>query len=85
MRITPGVSEKREVKLMHQRIPRAEAFPVSASLTGDQAHLETENRSVWNELQHANEERQLIYEISWIAELGTWRCFLRSSRVSNTK
>jgi hypothetical protein len=27
---------------MHQRIPRAEAFAVSASQAGDQAHWETE-------------------------------------------
>jgi hypothetical protein len=83
--MTPGVSEHWEVKLMHQRSPRAEAFPLAASLAGDHARWETENRNVWNADQHTNEERELIYEISWVAELGAWRCFLRSSKVSNKK
>lgn len=41
---------------------------------------ETENRVVWNERQHRNEERELVYEVSWIAELGLWRRFLSSQR-----
>jgi hypothetical protein len=44
------------------------------------AHWETENRTVWNERQHASEEHELVYEISWIPELGAWRRFLRSQR-----
>jgi hypothetical protein len=47
---------------------------------GGDAHWETENRTVWNEQKHASEERELIYKISWIAELGVWRRFLRSQR-----
>ncbi len=39
-----------------------------------------ENRTVWNEQEHASEELELVYEISWIAELGVWRRFLRSQR-----
>jgi len=35
---------------------------------------------VWNEREHASEKYELIYEISWIAELGVWRRFLRSQR-----
>jgi hypothetical protein len=30
--------------------------------------------------QHTSGERELVYEISWIAELGVWRRFLRSQR-----
>ncbi len=44
------------------------------------ARWETENLIVWNEQQHTSEERELVYEISWIAELGAWRRFLRSQR-----
>jgi len=55
--------------------PRVPAFPA-----GGDARWETENRMVWNEQEHANEERELVYEISWIAELGVWRRFLRSQR-----
>jgi hypothetical protein len=55
--------------------PLVAAFPA-----GVDARWETENRTVWNELKHASEERELVYEISWIAELGIWRRFLRSNR-----
>ena len=55
--------------------PQVPAFP-----TGVDARWETENRTVWNEQEHASEERELVYEISWIAELGIWRRFLRSNR-----
>ena len=51
------------------------AFPA-----GVDVRWETENRTVWNEQEHASEERELVYEISWIAELGVWRRFLRSQR-----
>jgi hypothetical protein len=50
-------------------------FPAAVEL-----HWEIENRVVWNEHNHATEERELVYEISWIAELGAWRRFLRSQR-----
>ena len=39
---------------------------------------ETRRRVVWNEQEHTPEEHQLVYEISWIEELGLWRSFLRS-------
>jgi hypothetical protein len=55
--------------------PSVQVFPV-----GSDDYWETQNRTVWNELQHASEERELVYEISWIAELGVWRRFLRSQR-----
>jgi len=35
---------------------------------------------VWNERERTSEEFELVYEISWIAELGLWRSFLRSQR-----
>ena len=56
------------------------AFPVPAFPAAVEARWETQNRTVWNELEHASEERELVYEISWIAELGVWRRFLRSQR-----
>ena len=55
--------------------PLVPVFPA-----GVDARWETENRTVWNELEHIGEERELVYEISWIAELGVWRRFLRSQR-----
>ena len=41
-------------------------------------HWETQRRMVRNEQEHTSEERDLVYEISWVAELGLWRSFLRS-------
>jgi hypothetical protein len=55
-------------------------FPAVVFPAGADEHWETEIRMVWNEQEHASEERELIYEISWIAELGVWRRFLRSQR-----
>jgi hypothetical protein len=56
------------------------ALPVPVFPGAVEARWETQNRMVWNELEHASEERELAYEISWIAELGIWRRFLRSNR-----
>jgi len=49
-------------------------------LEGIDLHYETENRLMWNERERRNEERELVYEISWIPELNTWRRFLRAQR-----
>jgi hypothetical protein len=43
-------------------------------------HWETQIREMWNEQERAVERQELIYEVSWIPELGAWRRFLRSSR-----
>jgi hypothetical protein len=50
-------------------------FPV-----GIAARWETQSRKVWNERRRTSEEHELVYEISWIEELGAWRRFLRSQR-----
>jgi len=72
-------------ELMDPGTTHSEALSVAAAPAGDRAYWETENRMVWNEQQHTAEERELVYEISWILELGAWRRFLRSSRVSKRK
>jgi hypothetical protein len=48
--------------------------------SGIDTHWETENRTTWNERERTSEERELVYEVSWISELGVWRRFLRSQR-----
>ena len=58
----------------------AAALPVPVFPAVGDARWEMENRTVWNEREHASEERELVYEVSWIAELGVWRRFLRSNR-----
>jgi hypothetical protein len=67
---------------MHSDAPNSGNLAAGASPAGDHTHWKTENRKVWNEQQHTDEERELVYEISWIAELSAWRRFLRSSKVS---
>jgi hypothetical protein len=52
-------------------------LPVPAAV---EARRQMENRMAWNDLEHTGEERELVYEISWIAELGIRRRFLRSQR-----
>jgi hypothetical protein len=56
------------------------ALTTPALLEGIDLHYETENRLVWNERERRNEELALVYEISWIPELNTWRSFLRAQR-----
>lgn len=43
-------------------------------------HWETTNLPVWNALEGTAEQQELVYEVSWIKELGTWRRFLMSRR-----
>ena len=53
-------------------------LPMSGFPVGVDVHWETQRRDIWNEQEHTREERELVYEISWIKELGLWRSFLRS-------
>lgn len=55
------------------------AFPA-----GLDVHWETEKRVVWNERERVNEEEELVYEVSWICEIGVWRRFLKSRRKVQT-
>jgi hypothetical protein len=47
---------------------------------GLDVHWETDSRVLWNEQERVAEEQELIYEVSWIREIGAWRRFLRSRR-----
>ena len=58
----------------------SEALSVLGFPAGVDVHWETQRRIVWNEREHTSEEREVVYEISWIAERGLWRSFLRSQR-----
>ena len=63
---------------MSATITHDEASPGANFPSGVDTHWETINRTMWNERERVREERELVYEISWIAELGVWRSFLRS-------
>ena len=58
----------------------AKAVFVPAFPTAVGTHWETVTCMVWNQHEHASEEREFVYEISWIPELGTWRRFLQSQQ-----
>ncbi len=55
-------------------------LPIPTFPAGVDVHWETQRRMMWNAREHTSEERELVYEISWIPELGLWRSFLRSQR-----
>jgi hypothetical protein len=59
---------------------RSTALPVPSSSTGIDQHFETEKRAVWDEVKRIFEERELVYEVSWLPERGIWRRFLRTHR-----
>ncbi len=61
-------------------VPESSAaiLPISGFPAGVDVHWETQRRVVWNEQELTREEHELVYEISWIKELGLWRTFLRS-------
>lgn len=63
---------------MHEGAVHTEAPPVFPA--GSDTRWQTEYRTVWNERQRTSEERELVYDINWIAELGVWRRFLWSQR-----
>jgi hypothetical protein len=50
----------------------AQVFPL-----GVDVHWEAQRRVVWNEQECTSEDREFVYEISWIEEPGLWRIFLR--------
>jgi hypothetical protein len=58
-------------------------LPISDSPAVVEVRWERQRQVVWNEREHTREEHELVYEISWINELGLWRTFLRSHHKVN--
>ena len=48
-------------------------------------HWETTNVPVWNAREGAAVQQELVYEVSWIKELGMWRRFLTSRRIVHSE
>jgi hypothetical protein len=46
-------------------------------------HWETTNLQVWNAREGTAEQHDLVYEVSWVENLGMWRRFLTSRRKVN--
>ena len=57
-----------------------EALPCAIFPAANDVHWETQVRTEWNASDGTAEEYELVYEVSWISELGAWRRFLRSQR-----
>lgn len=57
-----------------------ETLPFGTFPAGIDVHWETQVRTVWNADECTAEEYELVYEVSWISELGAWRRFLCSQR-----
>jgi len=72
-------SEFSEVATMYTAANRESKTPVAFPV-GLDVHWETENRVMWNERDRVSEKQELIYEVSWICELGVWRRFLIARR-----
>jgi hypothetical protein len=70
----------RRLKTMYTAGSHPLTSPVAVFPGEVDVHWETENRVVWNEQRNAAEEQELVYEVTWIPELGAWRRFLRSRR-----
>ncbi len=66
--------------MMYRTPSYVEAAPAANFPEGVEVHWETESRQMWNEKERTTEEQELIYEVSWIPELGLWRRFLRSRK-----
>jgi len=60
--------------------PEEPTTPVAMFPGAVGVHWETQIREAWNDQERAIERHELIYEVSWIPELGVWRRFLRSRR-----
>jgi hypothetical protein len=59
----------------HATAARPVPFPERTDL-----HWETTNLQVWNAREGNAEEHDLVYEVSWVEDLGMWRRFLTSRR-----
>ena len=66
--------------MMHITTNRAADAPAVVFPAQRDTHWVTERRVAWNEQERVAEERELIYEVSWIPELAVSRRFLRSQR-----
>ena len=59
------------------------AVPAAPFPERTDVHWETTSLQVWNAREGAAEQHELVYEVSWVDELGTWRRFLTSRRKVN--
>jgi len=66
-----------QVEAMQILASSSAVLPVRGFPEGVQVRGEMQPRVVRNEGADMNEVHELVYELSWIEELGLWRTFLR--------
>ena len=67
-----------EVEMRHEVDSDETAACVAPFSERTDVHWETTNLPIWNAREGAAEQQELVYEVSWIKELGMWRRFLTS-------
>jgi hypothetical protein len=68
---------------MKYQFSYATAACIAPSPERTDVHWETTNVQVWNAREGTAEQHELVYEVSWVEELATWRRFLTSRRKVN--
>jgi hypothetical protein len=69
----------REVEMRYEVHSQGTAACIAPFSERSDVHWETTNLPVWN-AEGTAEQQELVYEVSWIKELGMWRRFLTSQR-----
>jgi len=75
-----GKFQTRRLSVMQEATSYVPALPIPLFPAGVDRRWEATNCFVWNDRERITEKQELIYEITWIPELGIWRRFLRSRR-----
>lgn len=69
----------REVEMRHEVHSQEAAAGIAPFSERSDVHWETTTLPVWT-AEGTPEQQELVYEVSWIKELGMWRRFLTSQR-----
>jgi hypothetical protein len=81
--MNPRSFKKEQVEPMSAVASSSAVLPISGFPAVVDVHWERQRQVLWNAREHTREEHELVYEISWINELGLWRTFLRSHHKVN--
>jgi hypothetical protein len=73
--IVPALEVEMTYEVHGQAAAACQPFPGRTDV-----HWETTNLQLWNAREGTTEQQELVYEVSWIQELGMWRRFLTSRR-----
>jgi hypothetical protein len=69
--------------MRYRTVSQATAAHIAPFPQRADVNWETTNVRVWNARESIPEQYDLVYEVSWVEELGIWRRFLTSRRKVN--